>query len=135
MPYKLPNYKYDAYRVFTNNPVCAAMRGHGITHTRFACDIQMEMIAEELGIDPVEIRMRNAIDNPKPGTDYRTVNDITFKTCGMKEALTAAAEDPLWADREQDGRSRSVPISFGVGISGTATRAAPGSSATSPAGP
>ena len=43
------------------------MRGHGFTHTRFACDMQMDMMAEELGIDPVEIRMRNAIDNPEPG--------------------------------------------------------------------
>ena len=65
LPYKLPNFKYDVWRVFTNNPVSAAMRGHGFIHTRFACDTQMEMMAEELGIDPVEIRMRNAIDNPK----------------------------------------------------------------------
>ncbi len=47
-------------------PVSAAMRGHGFTHTRFACDMQMGMIAEELGIDPLEIRLRNAIDNPSP---------------------------------------------------------------------
>ena len=52
LPFKLPNFKYDAYRVFTNNPVSAAMRGHGFTHTRFACDIQMGMMAEELGSTP-----------------------------------------------------------------------------------
>jgi len=34
----------------------------------------------------MEMRLRNAIDNPKPGTVYRTVNDVTLKTCGMKEA-------------------------------------------------
>ena len=117
-PYRLPNYKYDAWRVFTNNPVSAAMRGHGFTHTRFACDIQMAMIAEELGIDPVEIMMRNAIDNPKRGDVYRAVNGFKLKTCGIKEAIKAVAEDTLWADREkmptEDG-----PISYGVGISGT----------------
>ena len=118
LPYKLPNYKYDGYRVFTNNPISAAMRGHGVTHTRFACEIQMEMIAEKLGIDPVEIRMRNAIDNPKPGTIYKTINDITLKTCGMKEAILTVANDPIWAQKEHAPK-KIGPVSFGVGVSGT----------------
>ena len=94
------------------------MRGHGITHTRFACEIQMEMMAEELGIDPVEIRMRNAIDNPKRGEVYRTINDVTLKTCGMKEAIKAAVEDPLWSEKEKRPK-KAGPVSFGVGMSGT----------------
>ena len=118
MPYKLPNYKYDAWRVFTNNPVSAAMRGHGFTHTRFACDIQMGMLAEELGIDPVEIKMRNAIDNPKRGEEYRTINDISFKTCGLKQAINAVVEDRLWAERNTMAR-QAGPKTYGVGISGT----------------
>jgi 4-hydroxybenzoyl-CoA reductase alpha subunit len=118
VPYKLPNFKYDAYRVFTNNPIGAAMRGHGITHTRFAAEIQMEMIAEELGIDPVEIRMRNAIDNPEPGTIYETINKVTLKTCGLKEAIQKVAEDPLWRDRDRMPRKEGN-ISWGVGLSGT----------------
>jgi len=118
LPYRLPNYKYDAWRVFTNNPVSAAMRGHGFTHTRFACDVQMDMLGEELGIDPVEIRMRNAIDNPAPGTEYRTVNGIGIKTCGLKEAITAAVADPLWADREKTPKQEGF-VSHGVGLSGT----------------
>jgi len=118
MPYKLPNYKYDAWRLFTNNPVSAAMRGHGFTHTRFACDIQMGMLAEELGIDPVEIKMRNAIDNPKRGEEYRTINDISFKTCGLKQAINAVVEDRLWAERNTMAREAG-PKTYGVGISGT----------------
>jgi 4-hydroxybenzoyl-CoA reductase subunit alpha len=118
LPYKLPNYKYDGVRAFTNNPVSAAMRGHGITHTRFACEIQMEMIAEKLGIGPLEIRMRNAIDNPKPGTIYRSINDITLKTCGIKEALTAVTEDPVWIQKEHTPK-KIGPVSFGVGLSAT----------------
>lgn len=118
LPYKLPNFKYDCHRMFTNNPVSAAMRGHGITHTRFACEIQMEMMAEELGIDPVEIRMRNAIENPKRGDVYRTINDVSLKTCGLKEAIQKAVEDPLWADKKKRSRNAG-PVSFGVGMSGT----------------
>lgn len=118
LPYKLPNFKYDAYRVFTNNPIGAAMRGHGITHTRFAAEIQMEMIAEELGIDPVEIRMRNAIDNPKPGTVYETINKLTLKTCGIKEAIQKVVEDSVWRERDKTPRKEGN-ISWGVGLSAT----------------
>jgi len=118
LPYKLPNFKYDAYRVFTNNPIGAAMRGHGITHSRFAAEIQMEMIAEELGIDPVEIRTRNAIDNPKPGTIYETINKVTLKTCGIKECIEKIARDPIWRDRDKMPRKEGN-ISWGVGLSGT----------------
>jgi 4-hydroxybenzoyl-CoA reductase alpha subunit len=118
LPYKLPNFKYDAYRVFTNNPMGAAMRGHGITHTRFAADIQMEMIAEELGIDPVQMRVLNAIDNPKPGTTYETINQVTLKTCGIKECIDKATEDPLWRDRAKT-HGKDGDISWGVGLSST----------------
>jgi len=118
LPYHLPNFKYDAYRVFTNNPIGAAMRGHGITHTRFAAEIQMEMLAEELGIDPVEMRMRNAIDNPRPGEIYETINKVTLKTCGLKQAIKEAVKDPLWRDREKMPKKEGA-ISWGTGISGT----------------
>ncbi len=118
LPYKLPNFKYDAYRVFTNSPIGAAMRGHGITHTRFAAEIQMEMIAEELGIDPVEMRMRNAIDNPEPGTVYETINKVALKTCGIKECIEKAIEDPIWRERDRT-RGKEGDISWGVGLSST----------------
>ena len=134
MPYKLPNYKYDAWRVFTNNPVSAAMRGHGFTHTRFACDIQMGMLAEELGIDPVEIKMRNAIDNPKRGEEYRTINGISFKTCGLKEAMKSVAEEHLWADKEKMEKRRDRSRT-GSAYRAPPTREAPGSSVTSRARP
>jgi 4-hydroxybenzoyl-CoA reductase alpha subunit len=116
LPYKLPHFKYDAYRVFTNNPMGAAMRGHGITHTRFAAEIQMEMIAEELGIDPAEMRMRNAIDQPKPGTIYETINKVTLKTCGLKQAIQEVTQDPIWRDRDKMHRKEGN-ISWGVGLS------------------
>jgi len=118
IPYKLPHFKYDGYRVFTNNPIGAAMRGHGVTHTRFAAEIQMEMLAEELGIDPVEMRLRNAIDNPKPGETYETVNKVTIETCGLKQAIKEAVADPLWRDRDKMPKKEGA-ISWGVGLSGT----------------
>ena len=113
LPYKLPNFKHDAYRIFTNNPIGAAMRGHGITHTRFAAEIQMEMMAEELGIDPIGVRLKNAIIAP-----YETVNKVTVNSCGIKEALETIAENPRWKERAK-GKGGEGPLSHGVGVSGT----------------
>lgn len=118
LPYKLPHFKHEASRIFTNNPIGAAMRGHGITHTRFACEIQMEIIAEQLGIDPVEMRLRNVIDNPEPGSIYETINKVTLKTCGIKEAIKTVAEDPIWRDRDTMPK-RDGTMAWGVGLSGT----------------
>jgi 4-hydroxybenzoyl-CoA reductase alpha subunit len=113
LPYKLPNFKHDAFRVFTNNPIGAAMRGHGVTHTRFAAEIQMEMMAEELGIDPVEVRLRNAITAP-----HETINKVTVDSCGLTEGLHTLTEHPLWQERGK-AKKRKGPLSHGVGISGT----------------
>lgn len=111
LPYKLPNFKHDVYRVFTNNPISAAMRGHGVSHTRFAADVQMDMIAEELCIDPVEIRLRNAIEAP-----HETINKITVKSCGLSEAIKKVAATVLWTERGKRKR-REGNISYGVGFS------------------
>ena len=114
LPYKLPNFKHDAYRIFTNNPISAAMRGHGVTHTRFAAEIQMEMMAEELGLDPVAVRLRNAITAP-----HETINKVTVQSCGLREGIELLADTPNW--KERDSRKRTDgPVSHGVGISGTA---------------
>jgi 4-hydroxybenzoyl-CoA reductase alpha subunit len=113
LPYKLPNFKHDAYRIFTNNPIGAAMRGHGVTHTRFAAEIQMEMMAEELGIDPVEVRLKNAITAP-----HETINKVTVDSCGLTEGLHTLAEHPLWKEKGKPKKGKGS-LSHGVGISGT----------------
>jgi len=90
------------------------MRGHGVTHTRFAAEIQMEMMAEELGLDPVAVRLKNAITAP-----HVTVNKVTVDSCGLSEGLKVLAERPEWKAR--DGKRKNHgPIARGVGISGTA---------------
>jgi 4-hydroxybenzoyl-CoA reductase alpha subunit len=114
LPYELPNFKHDAYRIFTNNPVSAAMRGHGVTHTRFAAEMQMEMMAEELGIDPVEVRLKNAILAP-----HETVNKIKVHSAGLTEGLKTIANTPNWKMKDKGERAKGH-ISHGVGISSTA---------------
>jgi len=116
LPYKLPNFKYDGYAVLTNNPVSTAMRGFGVHHTRFAAEIQLEMIAEELGIDPVELRLKNAIENPQPGSSYETVNKHIVKSCGVIEAIEKVAESPIWKERGER-KKKEGNISRGTGFS------------------
>jgi nicotinate dehydrogenase large molybdopterin subunit len=58
-PYEIPNVKVDAYGVYTNNPYAGAMRGFGATQPPVAYEQQMDMIAEKLGMNPIEFRMKN----------------------------------------------------------------------------
>jgi len=60
-PYEIPNVKVDSYAVYTNNVVTGAFRGFGGPQGAFAAETQMNRLAEILGLDPVEIRMRNLL--------------------------------------------------------------------------
>lgn len=58
-PYFIPNTSVDGYLVYTNNPVGGAMRGFGVPQVGFAYEAHMETIAAELGLDPIEFRLKN----------------------------------------------------------------------------
>jgi CO/xanthine dehydrogenase Mo-binding subunit len=60
-PYSVPNALIEATCVYTNNPPCGAMRGFGAVQTCFAAEAQMDKLAAALGVDPVELRLRNAL--------------------------------------------------------------------------
>jgi len=104
--YHIPNYKYDGYRVMTNKPACGAMRGHGVPQPRFAFECLLTMIADDLGIDPVKIRRRNAM---MPNT--RTVNDMDIGSCEFLATLDAVAAKSGW--NEKYGK---LPKGKGIGI-------------------
>ena len=61
-PYRVPNVRIDAYGVYTNNPPCGAMRGFGAVQACFAYESQMDRLADALGMDPVDLRVRNAAE-------------------------------------------------------------------------
>ncbi len=60
-PYEVPNVAIDVYAVYTNNPPCGAMRGFGAVQACFAYESQMDELARRLAMDPVELRIRNAM--------------------------------------------------------------------------
>jgi CO/xanthine dehydrogenase Mo-binding subunit len=88
-PYEVPNASIDSYVVYTNNPPCGAMRGFGAVQACFAYESQMDRLADELGVDPVDLRRRNAlrsggslptgqrVDGPAPVAELlRRVRDL-----------------------------------------------------------
>ena len=60
-PYVVPNTKIDCYAMYTNNAPCGAFRGFGVTQSAFAVESNMDILAEELGMDPAELRRKNAM--------------------------------------------------------------------------
>jgi 4-hydroxybenzoyl-CoA reductase subunit alpha len=119
VPYKIDNFRTDTWNVYTNNPIAAAMRGHGMYHTRYAIDCQLDLMAKELGIDPVEIRHKNSIDNPKPGEIFYTVNKLRVATCGIKECIEQSAKLFGWKEYQKRERTDG-PIVRGAGIAASA---------------
>ncbi len=110
--YRIPNLKYEGYSVYTNNPVRAPQRGHGAPNLRFAVESQMDMIAEELGIDPVEIRLRNA----RQKGDILP-NQDPIRNCGLVECVERVAKATRF--KEKYGRNKSLTktkIRKGIGI-------------------
>ncbi len=105
-PYKLPNMKYDGYRIYNNKPACGAQRGHGAVIARAAFEQQMDMIAEELGIDPVELRQKNMME-----TGDTTCNDLNMSSFGMAECLDAVTGGSDWKSKKG-----KLPPGKGIGL-------------------
>jgi len=93
-PYVVPHAKVDAYTVYTNNAVTMAMRGFGSTQPAFAYEMQMNKLAEALGVDPVELRMKNLLED---GSIALTGNPMP-KGVGIKETLRQAALGAGWRE-------------------------------------
>jgi CO/xanthine dehydrogenase Mo-binding subunit len=86
-PYEVPNALIESTAVYTNNPPCGAMRGFGAVQTCFATEAQMDKLAAALEIDPVELRLLNAL---APGDVLPTGQTITG-SLPVAECIRAAA--------------------------------------------
>jgi len=103
-PYKWKNYRYDGMRVYTNSLPSTAMRGFGAPQAMFTSESQLEWIADELGIDPIEIRRRNG------HTEGHVVpGQATIASCGMDLCCDAMEE---WVAEKK----KSLPANHYIGI-------------------
>ncbi len=100
--YSIPNYHYEGYSVYTNNPIRGPQRAHGSPQIRFAVDSQIEMIAAELGLDPLEIMLKNA----RKKDDILPNGDV-LKSCGLSECLQKAAQASGWKEWRGDRAKRT----------------------------
>jgi selenium-dependent xanthine dehydrogenase len=109
-PYKVPNIDIESIAAYTNNPPCGAMRGFGANQAHFAMEGCMDLLAQKAGLDPWEIRWRNALDVG----DVFSTGQVLEKSVGIKKTLTAVKPDYDRAKAE----GRAVGIACGLKNSG-----------------
>ncbi len=110
LPYRLDHYRFTATRVYTNLPPCGPKRGHGAIQPRFAIELHLDRMAHALGLDPAEVRLRNAVE---PNTV--TVNGLRVTSVGLRECVERVVE----ASGYRDKRGRLGP-GRGVGLAASA---------------
>lgn len=103
--YRMGSVRYNGYRVYTNKPIRGMIRVHGRCFAA-GLDIQLDLIAEQLGLDPVEMRLRNS---RQPG-EYTSTKSYVG-SCAMDETIHKAAEASNW--KEKFGK---LPAYHGIGI-------------------
>lgn len=101
-PYFIPNVKTDVYGVYTNNIPGAAFRGFGAPQALFMAEMQMNKLAEKLGLDPVEFRLKNALrDGDTMGVGTPAPGPVTIVQC-----IEAAREKFGW--KKSDRRRKTA---------------------------
>ncbi|MBI2997380.1 MAG: xanthine dehydrogenase family protein molybdopterin-binding subunit [Deltaproteobacteria bacterium] len=109
-PYYIPNIKADGYAVFTNCVPCGAMRGYGVPQVAFALESLMDELAGRLGLDPIELRMRNALDTTLPNATGQIMRaSVPIKEMLGRAKLTVQALRPL-LEQAPESKRRGVGV-------------------------
>ncbi|MFQ5912438.1 MAG: xanthine dehydrogenase family protein molybdopterin-binding subunit [Nitrospinota bacterium] len=108
-PYRIPHVRVDSYCVYTNKPKAGAFRGFGVSEVCFCYEQQLDRIAKELGIDPIEIRLKNIVREGDESAAGQVLVGVGLEEClkKVREALSP---------RERPSRGRKVPKRRGIGI-------------------
>ncbi len=105
-PYRVPNFRYRGRRVYTTKPPSGAMRAHGGTNIRYSIEVGLDRLAEELGLDPFELRRRNAL-----APNSRTVNEFRITSTSFLKCLAEARRASGW-----EAKFRRMPYGRGIGL-------------------
>jgi 4-hydroxybenzoyl-CoA reductase subunit alpha len=112
--YKVPVYRFDGVRCFTNKPPCGPKRGHGTPQPRFALEVQIDKAAEKLGIDPADFRLRN-LQPPRSVT----ANWLQINTMGLRKCIEAVLAASKWRERRGKlGRGRGLGLACSSYLTG-----------------
>jgi 4-hydroxybenzoyl-CoA reductase alpha subunit len=104
--YEVPEYRFRGARVFTNKPPCGPKRGHGTPQPRFALEVQLDKIADQLGHDPAQ--MRRQMLQPAGSV---TANWLAIGSMSLGQCIDAVVEGSDWKNKH-----RKLPFGRGVGI-------------------
>ncbi len=105
-PYKLNNFGFRTFRVYTNKPVSGAMRGHGAVNSRFAVESIIDELAQKIEMDPCEFRLKNFLDS-----NTITVGQYRITSNGSRESLLKVMEQSGWK-----ARRNNMPANHGLGV-------------------
>jgi CO/xanthine dehydrogenase Mo-binding subunit len=108
-PYQIDAWSIETVAVRTNRFGAGAYRGPTATQSTFALESLIDELSHKLGIDPIELRMRNC-----PETGAKRMDGIPWPPIGFRETLTALAESALWRNREQLGENEGVGLALGM---------------------
>ncbi|MDP2654461.1 MAG: molybdopterin-dependent oxidoreductase [Candidatus Omnitrophota bacterium] len=112
MVYKIQHFRITGYRVYTNTPISGAMRGFGGVQSGWAIESHMDLVAKDLGLDPIDFRLRN-ITTP----NMVTVNKMLLTTNGLKECIEKASSAAEWTKkRGNPDYHKTGKLRRGVGI-------------------
>jgi 4-hydroxybenzoyl-CoA reductase alpha subunit len=112
--YRVPNVSYKAVRAYTNNPIRGAMKGHGAQQIFFAFESMMDVLAEKVGLDPLEIRLRNIV---KEGETLNSGSRVT--SCGVEETLVKTSEASNFKEKwKKRFGNKGIGTACGTHISG-----------------
>ncbi len=110
--YRFPNYRAEGNCVYTNTSWAGGFRGYGCTEPTFAIESSIDMIAEELRIDPIELRMRNHV---RVG-DVIPWSKNTIRTCGTEECMKKGLREIGWRERKTSSKGSGTKVR-GIGVS------------------
>jgi CO/xanthine dehydrogenase Mo-binding subunit len=107
VPYKIPAIEYHGKLVYSNRAPCGTVRGQEIVLAQFALDSLLHMVGEDLGIDPVEMRLINAVTD-----NWRCANGLVVDVSGLSQCIERSAEKIGWKESR-----KSRPAGRGIGFS------------------
>ncbi|MBS1195766.1 MAG: CoxL CutL, partial [Actinobacteria bacterium] len=119
---KAPHVRFAGRSVYTNLPVGGAYRGYGATQGAYALETALDEVAVRLGLDPVELRLRNHIRSGETSPIFAELGEgregvpMTIKSCAAEECLRAGMEAFGW-ERKRSRPPDTGPIRRGVGMS------------------
>jgi 4-hydroxybenzoyl-CoA reductase alpha subunit len=111
--YDVPRYKFQGLRAFTNKPPCGPKRGHGTPQPRYALEVHLDKIAEQLSLDPVDIRRNHLVAPNSVTANYLRIGSMGLRTC-----IDKVVEGSNWKDKFSgwDRFNRKLPTGKGIGI-------------------